>query len=160
MRFDGLMTEPQPEQYPPIPPAQYQPAPPALPQPPGYPQQQPPAQPGGPVPAPLQSDETMWAVLAHLSYFVLSLIGPLVIMLVAGTQRPFARANAVEALNFHITLFFAAVVAVVLMVLTLGLLFILPVAVFVYGAVFAVIAAVKSGRGEGYRYPLTLRLVH
>jgi len=46
------------------------------------------------------------------------------------------------------------------MVLTLGLLFILPVAVFVYGAVFAVIAAVKSGRGEGYRYPLTLRLVH
>jgi uncharacterized Tic20 family protein len=119
-----------------------------------------PHQPGGPVPAPLQSDETIWAVLAHLSFFVLSLIGPLVIMLVAGPQRPFARANGVEALNFHLTLLIAGLVAVVAAVVTFGILFFLPIAVFVYGAVFAVIAAVKSGRGEGYRYPLTLRIVH
>lgn len=167
------MTEPDPEPYPPAPPpvpppplapppvAGQPPAPPPYPTPGEYPV--PPAvpsQPGGPVPAPVQSDETVWAVLAHLSFFVLSLIGPLVIMLVAGPQRPFARANGVEALNFHITLLIAGLVSVVAAVVTFGILFFLPLAVAVYGAVFAVLAAVKSGRGEGYRYPLTLRMVH
>lgn len=100
----------------------------------------------------------MWAVLAHLSLFVLSLIGPLVIILIAGQQRPFARANAVEALNFHLTLLFAFIVCVVLMFVLIG--FVLAAALGVAAAVLAILAAVAAGRGEGYRYPLTLRLVH
>ncbi|MFZ0323757.1 MAG: DUF4870 domain-containing protein [Actinomycetes bacterium] len=140
------MTDPSAEQYPPPPPDSSQGGPPA------------PYQPGGPLPAPLQQDETMWAVLAHLSLFVLSLIGPLVIILIAGQQRPFARANAVEALNFHLTLLFAFIVCVVLMFVLIG--FVLAAALGVAAAVLAILAAVAAGRGEGYRYPLTLRLVH
>ena len=126
---------------------------------PGYPAPPPGhvAQPGGPVPAPLQSDETLWAVLAHLSYFVLALIGPLVIMLVAGPQRPFARANAVEALNFHITVLIGLAISMVLMFVIIG--FFTFFAIAIAGLVLAIIAAVKAGQGEGYRYPLTLRLV-
>lgn len=116
-----------------------------------------PDQPGGPLPAPLQHDETLWAVLAHLSYFVIPLIGPLVIMLAVGEQRPFARANAVEALNFHLTLFFAGLVAVVLVFLVVGIF--LLIALAIWGVVLTILAAVKAGQGLGYRYPLTLRLV-
>ena len=116
-----------------------------------------PDQPGGPLPAPLQHDETLWAVLAHLSYFVIPLIGPLVIMLAVGEQRPFARANAVEALNFPLTLFFAGLVAVVLVFLVVGIF--LLIALAIWGVVLTILAAVKAGQGLGYRYPLTLRLV-
>jgi len=108
-------------------------------------------------PAARQSDETVWALLAHLSFFVISLIGPLIIMLVAGDQRPFARAHAVEALNFHITLWIAAVISIILIFVVIGLFTLIAVAVI--GVVFTILAAIKAGQGEGYRYPLTLRLV-
>jgi uncharacterized protein len=117
----------------------------------------PPLPPGGDVPAPLQSDETLWSVLAHLSYFVIPLIGPLVIMLAVGEQRPFARANAVEALNFHLTLFVASIIAFILIFVIIGIFLI--IAIVIWGVVLTIIAAVKAGQGEGYRYPLTVRLV-
>ncbi|MEO8330186.1 MAG: DUF4870 domain-containing protein [Candidatus Nanopelagicales bacterium] len=104
-----------------------------------------------------QSDETVWALLAHLSFFVLALIGPLIIMLVATEQRPFARAHAVEALNFHITLLIAAIVSAILIIIIIGLFMLL--AVFIAGLIFTIMAAIAASKGEGYRYPLTLRLV-
>ena len=115
------------------------------------------AQPGGPVPAPLQSDETLWAVLAHLSYFVLALIGPLVIMLVAGPQRPFARANAVEALNFHITVLIGLAISMVLMFVIIG--FFTFFAIAIGGFVFHIIGAVQAGKGVRYRYPINIRMI-
>jgi uncharacterized protein len=109
------------------------------------------------VPAAVQHDETLWAVLSHLSYFVVPLIGPLVIMLAVGQDRPFARANAVEALNFHLTLLFASLVSLVLVFVIVGIF--LLIALALWGLVLTILAAVKSGQGLGYRYPLTLRLV-
>jgi hypothetical protein len=107
-----------------------------------------------PVPRQPTSDETLWAVLSHISFFVIALIGPLVVMLVKGNESGFVRDQAVEALNFHITLLIASVVlAVSLIGLPLVLL------VVVWGAIFTIVAAVRSSRGEPYRYPATLRLV-
>lgn len=63
--------------------------------PPGYP---PPAGHPGPYqwsPA-SASDETTWGVLAHLSFFVLGLIAPLVILLTSGERSPFVRAHAAK----------------------------------------------------------------
>ena len=104
-----------------------------------------------------QSDETVWALLAHLSYFVLALIGPLIIMLVCGQERPFARAHAVEALNFHITVLIGVVISIPLFFLIIG--FITLPAILIAGLIFTIIAAIKAGQGEGYRYPLTIRMV-
>ena len=104
-----------------------------------------------------QQDETIWALLAHLSIFVLGLIGPLIIMLVAAQERPFARAHAVEALNFHITLLIPVVLSCFLTILLIGF-FTLPL-LFLYGAIFGIIAAIAASKGEGYRYPLTWRVV-
>ena len=104
-----------------------------------------------------QSDETVWALLAHLSYFVLALIGPLIIMLVAVKERPFAREHAVEALNFHITVLIGVIISMILDYRAYRDLH--PLAIAIAGAVFAILAAIKAGQGEGYRYPLTIRLV-
>lgn len=142
--------QPQPGGYGP-PPGWGAPPPPASPQ--GYG-----AWPGGYPPATgPTSDDTTWAVLAHLSYFVIGLIAPLVIYLVK-KDSPFARRQAAEAFNFHVTLVLASIVSAVLMLVIIG--FVLIFVVLIGGAVLSVIAAVRSGRGEDYRYPLTIRFLH
>lgn len=103
------------------------------------------------------SDEKLWSLLGHLSYFVLGIIAPLIIMLTLGTRSAYVRHHAVEALNFHITVFLAALVAGFLILAVIGIV-LLPV-VLVVGAVFAVIAGVSAYKGSLYRYPLSLRLV-
>jgi uncharacterized Tic20 family protein len=111
-----------------------------------------------PFPQPLQQDETIWALLAQLSGLVgLGVIGPLIIMLVAGPQRPFAKAAATEALNFHLTVLFAVIVSVVLVLVIIGIFLLL--AVSIAALIYSILAAIAVGRGETYRYPLTIRLV-
>jgi uncharacterized Tic20 family protein len=111
-----------------------------------------------PPPAPLPpNEERLWAMLAHLSYFVFSIFAPIIIMVVFGPRSAFVQDQAKEALNFHITLLIAAVVSGVLILVGIGVI-LLPV-VAIYGLVFAILAAVKANDGELYRYPLTLRLV-
>jgi uncharacterized Tic20 family protein len=122
--------------------------------PPGYP-------PPGPqpyYPQPLSADEErLWSLLSHLSFFVLGIIAPLIIMLTLGTRSAYVRHHSVEALNFHITVWIASIVAGLSIFVLVGLV-LLP-AVLVVGAIFAIIAAVQSYQGVLYRYPLTIRLV-
>ena len=104
------------------------------------------------------SDERMWAMLCHLSHFFGSWIVQLVIMMTKGNDSAFVRDQAVEALNFTITLVIAAIVSAVLCLVLVG--FVLLAVVLVAGVVFPIIGAVRSYRGEWYRYPVCLRLVH
>jgi uncharacterized Tic20 family protein len=109
-------------------------------------------------PQPLSADEErLWSLLSHLSFFVLGIIAPLIIMLTLGTRSPYVRHHAVEALNFHITVWIASIVAGLSIFVLVGLV-LLP-AVLVVGAIFAIIAAVQSYQGVLYRYPLSIRLV-
>jgi uncharacterized Tic20 family protein len=128
-------------------------------QPPEQPSYPPPPPPGtGPAAGPPPGDDVLWAVLAHLSYFVLSLIGPLLIYLLVGDQRPFAKRQAAEALNFHITVLIASVVSGLLILVLVGIV-LLPL-VLIAGAVLSIIATVKASNHEDYRYPLTWRPIH
>src|SRR5215472_7747546 len=122
--------------------------------PPGYGQQ-----PYAPQPQPpLRPDEErLWALLCHLSYFVLGLIAPIIVMLTLGTRSPFVRDQAVEALNFHITVWIAALVSGLLVLAVIGVI-LLPL-VLLLAAIFAIIGAVQSYQGQLYRYPLALRLI-
>src|SRR2546427_307486 len=121
--------------------------------PPGYPS---PGQP--PYQQPLRPDEErVWSMLCHLSYFVLGIIAPLIIMLTLGTRSPYVRHHAVEALNFHITVWIAGIIAALTILLLIGIV-LLP-AVLVTGLVFPIVAAVQSYQGVPYRYPLSIRLV-
>jgi uncharacterized Tic20 family protein len=88
---------------------------------------------------------------------VLGLIVPLIIMLTLGNRSAFVRHHAVEALNFHITVWVAGLVAGLSILLVIGVL-LLP-AILIAAAVFTIIAAVRAYQGELYRYPISIRLV-
>jgi uncharacterized protein len=125
-------------------------------QPPGY------YQPPGPlVPS---SEERTWAWISHAgSILTAAIIGlgilcPLVIMLTKGNESQFVRRHAVESLNFWISLYIYAIVCFVLVFVLVGVL--LFVALGVFALVTIVLATVKAANGEGYAYPLCIRLVH
>jgi len=110
--------------------------------------------PGGPV----RPEDVTWAVLGHLSVFVgLALLVPLVVYLVHKDTSPFVRHHAAEALNFHITLTIAGVISAILMIVLIG--FVLLLALFIAGAVLAIVAGVAAGNRQSYRYPLTIHFV-
>jgi uncharacterized Tic20 family protein len=107
---------------------------------------------------PLSADEErLWGMLCHLSYFVFGIIAPLVIMLTLGNRSQYVRYHAVEALNFHITMWIAGLVCALAILLVIGVV-LLPLALL-FGAVFSIIGGVQAYQGQYYRYPLTLRLI-
>lgn len=104
-----------------------------------------------------QSDERLWAMLAHLSEFVLAIIAPLLILVLLGKRSAFVTDQAKEALNFHITVLIASIVAGLSLLIFIGVI-LLPV-VIIGAAVLAIIAAIKSYNGELYRYPVNIRFI-
>jgi uncharacterized protein len=149
------------QQYPPGPPygagPQYPPG-----QPYGYPGQ-PGYQPGygpGYQPTPMSPyDERLWATLTHLSGLFFSLFAPLVVWLVVKDRGAFVEDQTKEALNFQITvaIFGAAITLITVVTLGIGaILYLLAIP----AVVFMILAAVAANRGEWYRYPVNIRLVH
>lgn len=133
--------------------------------------------PGTPPPQPAPSttivtstqDERTWAMLGHLAAFTAFIsgigcvVGPLIVWLVKRDTLPFAGEQALEALNFNITVVLAAVALWLFMIITLGIgaLLALPLGLVLFCGwlVLTIIAAVKANNGEHYRYPFALRLV-
>ena len=114
-----------------------------------------------PAPA-VTGDEKNWAVLSHLSAFVMflgipALVGPLLVWLLK-RDLPYVDEQGKEALNFNISFMIYGIVSAFLVIFLIGLL-LLPI-VFVTWFVLVIVGAVKAGAGQHYRYPLTLRLVN
>ena len=140
---------------------------------PGPPEQSAHQQPAAPSPsalgpAPLTprpmapADERNWAIGAHLSGFVaayvaLGFIGPLVVMLTGGTRSAFVRRHAVEALNFNLSVLIWLAVSAILSIILIGLPMLLAVGILY--VVASIQGAMAAGRGEEYRYPITIRFV-
>ncbi len=144
---------------------------------PPYPAHQPPQQPYGQQPygwtpgGPPSAAERTWGGAAHWSalvaaFLALAFLGPLLVLLVR-SDSPWVRRQAVESLNFQLSMVVygvvGAVVAIVVVVLTLGigLLAVVPVALAAaaFWLVLTVIGAVRASNGEDFRYPLTIRMV-
>ena len=108
-------------------------------------------------------DERTWSVVVHLSALSALIIpfghvlGPLVIWLIKRADLPMVDRHGKEALNFQITVTIASFLCGLLFFVGIGLilLFVLLVA----DAVLVIMAAVKTSRGEAFRYPLTWRLI-
>ena len=112
--------------------------------------------PGEPAGALKQEDKT-WAVLTHLSIFLVPFLGPLLIMLLPGKESPFVEAHAKESLNFHITMFILGFVCAFLILILIGIP--LLIALLIFSLVMPIIAAVTAGQGRPYRYPLTIHFL-
>ncbi|MCC5949032.1 MAG: DUF4870 domain-containing protein [Nitriliruptoraceae bacterium] len=126
----------------------------------------------------MSSEVRTWGVVAHagglaiglLSLAALGFLAPLIVWALKKEEHPFLDHHAKEALNFQLTVLVALIASVVLAipalilgVLTLGLGLVL-IAVVVVAAIIAwfvlpIVAAIAASRGDGYRYPLTIRFV-
>jgi uncharacterized protein len=104
-----------------------------------------------------------WDVLCHVSAlagFIIPLgniIGPLIIWLIKKQELPSVDAHGKESLNFQISVSIYMLVSVVLMLVLIG--FLLMIVVAIGAIVLIIIASVKAGNGEFYRYPLTIRFI-
>jgi uncharacterized protein len=120
----------------------------------------------------LTSDERTWGGAAHWSSLVaafvaLAFLGPLLVLLVKGNESAYVRAQASESLNFQLSMLIYGVVGgvvgafITLVTLGIGVLLVIPVvlAFGIWWLVFTIIGSIKSGNGELYRYPLTIRMV-
>lgn len=116
-----------------------------------------------PADGPADRDEQNWGTLAHLSSFVGlvlpfgNIIAPLAIWLTKGKESAYIGRQALEALNFQITVSISLVVAGLLSLILIGFLLI-PI-ILVGDVVLVIMAAVAASKGEPYRYPWALRLV-
>lgn len=119
--------------------------------------------PYAPVPERMSPDtERTWAIASHLSSFVaayvaLGFLGPLVCMLIIGDRSPYARRQAVEALNFNLSWLIYLLISIPLMLIFIG--FVLAAALGIAYLILVILGAVAASRGEEFRYPLTLRMV-
>ena len=117
--------------------------------------------------------DRQWAAGAHVTALVLALItswfagiagtlGALGVWMLVRDKSPFAAEHAREALNFNLSMFLYAALAVVVVIFTLGIGIIVALPVWlVLGLVWLVcslIAAFKAYDGQSYRYPMTIRL--
>ncbi|MGI8561079.1 MAG: DUF4870 domain-containing protein, partial [Luteimonas sp.] len=129
-----------------------------------------------------------WAATAHLAALVLALLtswivgfagvlGAGAIYLLKRDDSPFIAEHAREALNFNLSMFIYACLAVAagvalvgatILTLGIGLILTLPAGLALVLAVAAIallwlvcsiIATIRAWNGERYRYPLTLRLI-
>jgi hypothetical protein len=108
-------------------------------------------------------DARMWAMWCHLgalSGFIGIPFGnvlvPAVIWLTKRNDHPFIDENGKESLNFHVSLIFYFVIAVVLCLVFVG--FVLLPVLYIGGIIFTITAAIRASDGAPYRYPMTIRL--
>ena len=111
----------------------------------------------------ISKDARTWGMLCHLAglagyiFPFGNIILPLIFWQVKKTEYPFVDEQGKEALNFQISMTIYALATIPLCFICIGLS--LLSAVVIVDIVLLIIAAIKAGNGEFYRYPLTIRLV-
>ena len=110
-------------------------------------------------------DERNLAMFAHLSAFAGlifpaggNVIAPLVVWLTQREKSAFVADQALEALNFNITVLLAEIVCGFLFIIGIGV----PLALILGIAwlIGTILGAVRASEGQRFRHRFTLRLVH
>lgn len=131
----------------------------------------PPSPPPGPAPGSAPPDaagtiaerDRPLAVMTHLSALVgylipfANLIIPLVVWLVKRHESADIDAVGREVVNFNLSMLLYAFVGVLLSFVLVG--FLVLFALWVFGIVVTIIAALRANDGWRYRYPLTIRFL-
>jgi uncharacterized protein len=118
-----------------------------------------------PSPPSTSSDVRTWCVLCHASallglffHFLGHILGPLIVWLMKRGDSPEIDAYGKESLNFQISMLIYDAVAAILCIVLIGVPIL--IALWVLNTVLVIIASVKAGQGEFYRYPFTIRLIN
>ena len=117
--------------------------------------------------------DRQWAVGAHVAALLAALltswvagvagaIAALAVWMLVRDKSAFATEHAKEAVNFNLSMFIYAAIAVLLVIFTLGIGLIVALPMWLVLAlawiVCTLLAAFKAYDGQVYRYPLTIRL--
>jgi uncharacterized protein len=118
-----------------------------------------------PPPPTTSSDVRTWCVLCHASallglffHFLCHILGPLIVWLLKRGDSPEIDAYGKESLNFQISMLIYDAIAAILCVVLIGIPIL--IGLWVLNTVLVIIASVKAGQGEFYRYPFTIRLIN
>ncbi|MEZ5975908.1 MAG: DUF4870 domain-containing protein [Planctomycetota bacterium] len=105
------------------------------------------------------AEEQRWGAIAHLSALLplplFDLLGPVIVLLTKGDQSDFVRRQAIEAINFHISVFLGYIVCAVLSLILIGIF--MAWALGIAAIVLAIVGGIKASEGRSYRYPFTVR---
>lgn len=82
---------------------------------------------------------------------------PLIIWLMKKHESPELDQVGREVLNFYFTMFIGWLIALALCLVLIG--FVLLPALWLYGIVVTIIAAIRSNDGELFRYPATIKFL-
>ncbi len=111
-----------------------------------------------------QGTDTQLAAMAHWLPLVVTMFtgafgfaAPLILMLTRGKTDAFVRANAVESLNFQLTMIVAMLASAVLSIIVIGVagLIVFPI----LALIFQILGSIAASRGEVYRYPVRIPFV-
>ncbi|MDE2052838.1 MAG: DUF4870 domain-containing protein [Gammaproteobacteria bacterium] len=104
-------------------------------------------------------------MFAHLSAFAGlifpaggNVLAPLIVWLTQREKSAFVADQALEALNFNLTVFLAEIVCGFLFIVGIGVL--LGVVLGIVWLVGTILGAVRASEGQRFRHRFTLRLVH
>lgn len=117
------------------------------------------------VPAPtpaVSTDARNWAVISHLSAFVMfvgipAVIGPVVAWALKKQEDPFIDFHGKEAVNFNISFLIYGAVSAILILAVVGII-LLPIVLLTWFAL-VIVGAVNAGNGQYYKYPFTIRFI-
>src|SRR5436309_13950576 len=120
-------------------------------------------QPSPPSPS-TSSDVRTWCVLCHASallglffHFLGHSLGPLIVWLLKRGDSPEIDAYGKESLNFQISMLIYDAVAAILCIVLIGIPIL--IGLWILNTVLVIIASVKAGQGQFYRYPFTIRFI-
>lgn len=109
------------------------------------------------------SEERNWAMFTHLAALAFFLpfgriLGPLIIWLIKRDEFPFVEGQGKESLNFQLSIFIYQLCCIPLI-----FFFFLGIPLLIFLAIFrlimVIIAAIKTGADEQFRYPLSMKLI-
>lgn len=112
------------------------------------------------------SAQKTWAGVVHLLGAFIPLLPAVIGFILLKNRGQFVRSQTATALNFQLSmvvwLIAAYLLSGILMLAVIGffLVLLVPFAYYVLLLVFSLLAAVRSTRGEHYKYPLSITFVH
>ncbi|HEU0207604.1 MAG TPA: DUF4870 domain-containing protein [Candidatus Udaeobacter sp.] len=119
-----------------------------------------------PLPTPSTSSNVRtWCVLCHASallglffHFLGHILGPLAVWLIKRNDSPEIDAHGKESLNFQLSMLIYDAIAAILCIFLIGIPIL--IGLWILNTVLVIIASVKAGEGQFYRYPITIRFIN
>ncbi len=102
------------------------------------------------------SNEKNLSIIVHIGSLFLGFLLPLIVYLISD-DKPFAKENSKNALNFQITVAIAGIASGILAIILIGIL--TGLAVIVLDIIFCIKAGISASKGEVYKYPLAINFL-